>query len=353
MKFHILLAIFIFGCAEKSSQKSKPDHHPSTNYSAKVSREDTRQSVIKGANLEMPPQQIGHGEIGDLKDMNIEWVSLIPYAFSRPGETFVRFGSGQWWGETEEGTIECIKMAKAAGMKVMLKPHVWVGGGQGWLGDFDLGIDEKWTAWEKEFSNYILTYAVIAESLDVELLCIGTEVRKSAAKRPQFWRQLIKDVRAVYNGKVTYAANWDNYMNITFWKDLDYIGIDAYFPFSDAAHPIREELVHGWGKITPKLRKLSESNGIQILFTEYGYKSIEYANRGHWKYKEDTIKTSQSTQAIAYQALYESIWQEDFVAGGFFWKWHFEQMLERRDLSRRYTPQGKEAEEVIRKWYGK
>ena len=336
------------------SAKQSTENSPSQNEKTKM--QDAVESSLKkinGANLEMPPQKIAPSEMMGLKEMNVEWVAVIPYAFSRPGETFVRFGgANQWWSESTEGTIECITMAHAGNMKVMLKPHIWVGDGHGWLGDFNFDSDEKWTAWEEEFSRYILTYAEIAEEHDVELICIGTEARKSAVKRPQFWIQLIKDVRSVYNGKVTYAANWDNYMKIDFWNELDYIGIDSYFPLSSEATPSKRELISGWNQLTPKLKNLSEENELPILFTEYGYKSIEYTNSGHWNYKEDTVRTNNITQKTAYEALFESIWQEDFIAGGFFWKYHFKQMLASKSLDRRYTPQGKEAELVISEWYG-
>lgn len=309
---------------------------------------------INGASLEMPRNKIANHEMMELKSMNVEWVAMIPYAFSRPGETFVRVaGNDNWWGESPNGIIACIQMAHEGGMKVMLKPHVWVGGGQGWLGDFDFDSEEKWEAWEEQFSDYILTYAKIADSLNVELFCVGTEVRKSAVKRPQFWRQLIKDVREVYSGDVTYAANWDNYMNVDFWDEVDYIGIDAYFPFSDGAIPVKEELISGWNELVPLLKGLYEKHDAPILFTEFGYKSVEYTNMGHWKYQEDTLKTSNLAQKVAYEGLFESIWQEDFVAGGFFWKYHFPHMRHGDYLSRRYTPQGKEAEAIIKEWYAR
>ena len=80
------------------------------------------------------------------------------------------------------------------------------------------------------------------------------------------------------------------------------------------------------------------------------YKSIEYANSGHWNYNEDTVKTNMENQTIAYKSLFETVWQEKYIAGGFLWKWHMYPDaggLEKR----RYTPQGKPSMEVIKKWY--
>ena len=307
---------------------------------------------INGVSLEMPPQKIGMSQIGSLDEVNAGWVAMIPYAFSRPTEPTIRIASsGHWWGETVEGTSECIRMAHRAGLKVMIKPHVWVSG-HGWPGDYDLKDEVKWKIWEKEYTKYIMIFAKVAADLDVELLCIGTEYRKAAEQRPEFWKGLIKKVRAVYGGKVTYAANWDNYEKVKFWGELDYIGVDAYFPLSKKPRPSVAELKTNWKKWEMKLKEQADLYDRPVLFTEYGYKSIEHANTGHWNYKEDTLKTSMANQVIAYEALFQSVWQRDWMAGGFLWKWHMRDDPKFGGLeNRRYTPQGKPAAKVIAKWY--
>ncbi|MCP4458329.1 MAG: hypothetical protein GY816_09960 [Cytophagales bacterium] len=309
---------------------------------------------INGVSLEMPPRRIGIQQMKTLSEVNAGWVAMIPYAFTRPSEPTIRFaGSGHWWGETVEGTSECIRIAHESGLKVMLKPHVWVSG-TGWPGDYDLKDEAKWKIWEKEYTRYVMTFAKVAADLDVELYCIGTEYRKAAAQRPNFWKGLVKKVREVYDGKVTYAANWDNYRNIKFWGEMDYIGVDAYFPLSKNARPSVDELKTNWTKWESKLKEQSELYDRPVLFTEYGYKSIEHTNTGHWNYKEDTLKTSMENQVNAYEALYQSVWQRDWMAGGFLWKWHVRDDPKFGGTSnRRYTPQGKPASKVIAKWYGK
>ncbi len=308
---------------------------------------------ITGVSLEMPPKKIGREAIKSLKMVNAEWVAMIPFAFSRPTEPSVIYHSGHWWGESEEGVEECIRLAQEEGLKVMLKPQVWVSG-QGWPGDYDLKDEDKWKKWERNYTTYIMAYANVAKEYDVELYCIGTEYRKSAAQRPEYWRGLIKKVREVYKGEITYAANWDNYHNVKFWDDLDYIGVDAYFPLSNKAKPSMEELKVNWKKVESNLKGYSEEYERPILFTEYGYKSIEYTNSGHWNYQEDTVKTSMQAQVTAYEALFQSVWQKNWMAGGFFWKWHVRNDREIGGAeNRRYTPQGKPSADVIAEWYGK
>ena len=58
-------------------------------------------------------------------------------------------------------------------------------------------------------------------------------MEKFVLNRPKFWNELILKIKKLYKGKLTYAANWDEYKRIHFWNVLDYIGVDAYFPLTD------------------------------------------------------------------------------------------------------------------------
>ena len=306
---------------------------------------------INGANLEMPPQPIQQHDMDSLRALNVGWVSAIPYAFIRKENPVVHFNThGKWWGETIEGTAACIEMAHDAGMQVMMKPHVWVSG-QGWAGEFEPQSEEDWKLWEDSYREYILTFAKLSDSLNVALFCIGTEYRKTSSKRADYWRRLINDVRQVYRGPITYAANWDEYHLVPFWDELDFIGVDAYFPLSEKARPTIEELKINWEAKLEDLEQISIKHSRPILFTEYGYRSIEYTNSGHWNYDEDTVKTSHDAQVVAYNALFESTWDKDWIAGGFFWKWHFNNRGYEGGRERDYSPQKKPTESVIKNWY--
>ena len=250
----------------------------------KAVKDDMEPSIyeqkINGASYEMPSLPVSKTLIGGVKRVNAEWVALIPYGHTLKGEAEVLYDDNNgWWGESVIGIKECVRMSQELGLKTMIKPHVWVVG-QGWPGDFDLTDEEHWQVWETSYEKYILTFARLSESLNVDLFCVGTEYRKAVVKRPEFWKNLIKQVREVYHGKITYAANWDNYEKVVFWEDVDFIGIDAYFPLSKKAQPKLEELKVAWGPIEKKLKKFSDKYESKILFTEYGYKSIEYTNSG-------------------------------------------------------------------------
>lgn len=307
---------------------------------------------IHGASLVNPPRPIESSSMKELSRVNAQWVAVIPYGFSRSGQGGVTFDHGQqWWGERTYGSCMLIQYAKENDLKVMLKPHVWVGG-EGWCGDFDLATEAQWSQWENDFSKYIINHARKADSLDVELFCIGTEYRIPARERPEFWRKLISEVRGVYGGKITYASNWDNYENITWWNELDYIGIDAYFPLVEGEHPTIDQIKKGWDPVKQKLNAFSNKWNKPILFTEYGFQSVNGAAGKHWEVDKSSSNINNALQADAYEATFQAFDDEPWFAGGFFWKWHFN-TGKGNWRGTEWTPQGKPAEQVIAKWYQK
>ena len=297
---------------------------------------------LNGASLEMPSKAINEKSFQGLKAMNVEWVSVIPYAFTGKNTSEVTYNyPQQWWGEREEGIIETIRIANKQGIEVMLKPHVWVSG-EGWPGEFTCSSETEWKQWEKTYAKYILRFAAIADSMDVPVFCIGTEYRIAVRERPQFWKKLIDSVRSVYKNKVTYAANWDNYEKVTFWKQLDFIGIDAYFPITTSKNPNRKELEEGFIKLSKKLEDFSDSCNQQILLTEYGFRSLDYATSGYYKYQIDELETNTQLQANAYSAFFNSLWKKPWMLGGFFWKYQFRSKSELGGVeNNKYTPQFK------------
>jgi hypothetical protein len=307
---------------------------------------------INGVSFVAPPRFIDEIKISHLRSINANWVAITPYAFSNSNSPEVSFNHDhQWWGETKTGVVATINYAHNQGHKIMLKPHVWVKG-QGWAGDYELETDDQWKVWGESYANYILTYAEIADSLKVEMLCIGTEYRKAVTLHPEIWRNLIKDVRQIYGGKVVYAANWDNYQNVTFWDDLDFIGIDAYFPLTEEKSPEIAHLKDKWDSISVDIQKFSKKWDKSILFTEFGYQSVDYSTDGHWKYEQDTLSINLDLQANAYQALFETFWDKPWFDGGFFWKWHSDHERIGGLENKEFTPQNKPAQETIRQWYG-
>lgn len=313
----------------------------------------TTEPKFNGVCFVAPPKPIQAEAMAPIKTINADWVAVTPYAFSRKDNPKIVFNrSNQWWGEKVEGTIKTIEYAKDLGLKVMLKPHVWVMG-DGWAGEFEAESEEKWKLWEASYTDYIMTFAEVADSMQVEMICIGTEYKKAVQQRPEFWVGLIAKIRKIYSGQVTYAANWDNYMNVTFWDKLDYIGIDAYFPVCNSTTPSPDELEGLWGETVSVLEKFSASQGKKILFTEYGYRSMDQCAGGNWDMDNQSVQPNMQAQQNALEGFYRVFWKKNWVQGGFLWKWFANYPNAGGMNDSHYTPQNKPAEDVIRKWYSK
>lgn len=303
---------------------------------------------INGMTLESPPVAIDISKFDPLQDLNVNYVSIVPYAFSPKNDPSLVFNHPrQWWGEREEGVEELIKMAHSRSMKVMLKPQVWMH--QGWVGDFYLENTDDWKLWEEAYTKYIVFYAKLAEINKVEIFCIGTEYKIVASKRPDYWISLIAEIREIYSGKLTYAANWDEYKSISFWDKLDYIGINAYFPLSQKQNPEKGELEFAWQNISNDIELFNVKFQKPVLFTEFGYRSVDYAAANQWELEEK--KFNADLQDKVFRAFFNSVWQENWLAGGFIWKWEFEDAAGGKENTK-YTPQGKPALNAIKEVYG-
>lgn len=313
----------------------------------------SKENRIDGLSFVAPPRAFQGNPMVAVKNAHAEWISVIPYAYTKVEEPSVLYGQKwQWWGEKEEGIRETIKLAHQAGLKIMLKPQVYIPGS--WPGDLDFK-EEEWKLWEADYTLYVMTYVKIAAESNVELFCIGTEFKIHEQRRSDFWLELIQKIRAIYKGKLVYAANWDCFDKTPFWASLDYIGINAYFPLSDQKTPSIEALKEQWKEHKPKIKAIYDKYKKPILFTEYGYLSTDYCAGKTWELeaKVNQLAINHEAQANALAALYQSFQKEPYWQGGFLWKWFPEMKGHEGYPERDYTPQGKKSIETLRLYFDK
>ena len=60
---------------------------------------------------------------------------------------------------------------------------------------------------------------------------------------------------------------------------------------------------------------------------------------------------SAAIQDRAYQALFQVVWQEDWLAGMFIWKWYHNHESKGNKGNIDFTPQNKMAEATIREYW--
>ncbi|MBU2019735.1 MAG: glycoside hydrolase [Bacteroidetes bacterium] len=326
------LAIFYVGCASSRKQFNQ----------------------YKGLSFVASPKELSESAVIDITEVGANAVSLMPFCYmpksSEPELIYTM--KNQWWGETVEGCRTTIQWCHNREIKVMLKPQIWCGSGT-FTGYIEMKSEKDWLAWENNYRSFIMKFAELARSEGVELFCIGTELAKTVELRPQFWLDLIHEIRSIYKGKLTYAENWDSFDQPAFLKKLDFIGVDAYFPLSEKRNPTKEDLTEGWKPYVEKLKKCSETIGKKILFTEWGYRNIDYAAVKPWDYTEENVVRNDTLQSLLYTVTFEEVFTKDFIAGGFLWKWFPKSMLEGGETGTQFSPQGKPAEKVVKKYFRK
>ncbi|WP_179004693.1 glycoside hydrolase family 113 [Winogradskyella forsetii] len=287
-------------------------------------------------------------------NINANAAAIMPFGFIRDKShpEIIHNSDRQWFGETREGAKQYIEELRKHDINIMIKPQLWLWHGE-FTGFLKMDTEADWKQLEKSYSDFILEYAALAEDVNAEVFCIGTELEEFIKNRPAYWSALIKDIKLIYTGKLTYAANWDEFWRTPFWTELDYIGIDAYFPVSDMQTPTIEDCLKGWEKHKQGLKGFSEKLNRPILFTEYGYRSVDYTAKEPWRYDRSMTSVNHEAQNNATQALFDAVWNEEWFAGGYLWKWFREHHNVGGMENNQFTPQNKPVEQIIKAHYKK
>lgn len=338
-KFHIGLIIVSLGVLALAWSNAKTESIPAVE----------KQKGVCWVGL---PQAITDSQIVDVKEFGVSWISQTPFGWQRdPSDTIIRTvtkSQTPWWGESNVGISTTTSLARKQGIKTLLKPHIWVR--NSWPGAIEMNSDHNWRTWFRYYENFILPYALLADSLGIEILCIGTELHKSV-NRPE-WIELIKKIRKVYRGEITYAANFSGeFEDVPFWDQLDYIGVQAYFPLSSKTEPTVRQLEEGWEEPVERLENVFKRFRKPVLFTELGYRSTADAAIEPWRWPETKEDVSLQTQANCYEAFFQKVWSREWFAGVYFWKWY--PHLPKSPMKGDFTPQGKPAAVVLKNWFAK
>lgn len=293
--------------------------------------------------------------VRDLKATNADYATLIiPYYQSNPWTTDIFPG---WNTPSDESLISGIQFAHSIGLQVNLKLHVETHDGQ-WRANINPGDRD---AWFRSYGTVLKKYARIAKDQGVEEMTIGAELINMAAHDANWsntanWNTLIGEIRALYGGKLTYSANWggpgwtDEKNRIQFWPALDYIGVSAYYPIPANTQSV-DAYKAEWAKINDQdIRPLHNKFGKPVLFTEVGYRSIDWTRWAPFEFNGDG-NFDPEEQARLYEALYSYWNNQEYMRGVHWWEWSSDPNAGGQ-WNKDYTPQNKAAEAVMAQWHG-
>jgi hypothetical protein len=219
------------------------------------------------------------------------------------------------------------------------------------------------------YQSMMVSAAEQAQADHAPLLCIGAELDGiTGLAYKSYWTSIIDAIRntAHYTGALTYSALRDDNLSpwqdsiahtglaagtgniatqVSFWSELNYVGIDEYAPLSNTigsstTNPTVAQLTQGWTQ-TPTdsgatattyqvtgnqslisyFESVSTATGLPLLFTEIGYPNATDA--ATQPYLSSTNVVDNTLQANLYQAFFDA-WKADgnsSLAGVYFWNW--------------------------------
>jgi hypothetical protein len=252
----------------------------------------------------------------DLRSLGSNWVAIHPYAsISRDGT--VRFAPLEP-GQPPRWLRRPIEEAHRQALQILIKPHLahWRSGFS-WRGEIAFEDEASWQRFFETYGEWIVALARVAR--DADAFAVGTELDRTV-HRERDWRRLIARVRAETRAPLTYASNWSDYHRVPFWRALDAIGVQAYFPLATAPGADDDALRRSWSEGMRRLREVADRVDKDVVFTELGYPHSFDAAVRPWAFGSQGPDAAPVAEACLRAAL-EAIENEPRVIGAFLWKW--------------------------------
>jgi len=278
--------------------------------------------------------------LGDIAGTGAAAVSIVPTWYVDDTSTSLPARDPEQTA-TDDSLRAAIAEAHRLGMNVLLKPHV----DRHDDGDRAEIVPDDPAAWFGRYRDMMVGYARLAQETGVELLSVGTELAGTMDHQDE-WFALVDAVRAVYSGRLTYAANFDSYADVPLWPRLDVIGVDAYFELVDTPTTDVDRLADAWSPVLDAMSSFAAERDKPVLFTEAGFVSQVGTTTEPWNWEVGGARSDEE-QAAGYRALFRAIAGRPFVIGVQWWMW--DDLADTgEDQSLDYTPHGKAAEDVLR-----
>jgi hypothetical protein len=279
------------------------------------------------------------------------WISLTP--FGRAWD-LKALGVAQSFelplADNRRSVLRAVKQAHARGLKVLLVPHLWVETGE-WRAQIDPETTDDWRRFAESYHAFVVGWARLAALAHVDMLAAGVELRSwlTTTHAPSF-APILRDIRAVYPGPLTYAANWDDVEQTVILGELDVIGINAFYPLTDKPNASDADLVRGGLEVAQKVGALAELWNKPVMFCEFGYTARTDPALRPWEWPDHMsgVAVDARAQAAAYRGLLAGMLQSRPLVGAFAWRLYADPDDLSQEAEWGFSPRGREAELWLR-----
>lgn len=272
---------------------------------------------------------------------SVNWVAISYTALQETAQsTRIRFGQEPTVSDDE--VRGAIRNARERGWKVCLKPVVDCADGtwRAHIGFFDEPVpgEPSWEEWFASYTRFIEHHAHIAAEEGVEMFCVGCEMVRADPCEGQ-WRELVRRVRKIYPGLVTY--NCDKYQEerLTWWDAVDVISSSGYYPSGT------------WREHLDRIEQVVAREDKPFVFLEAGCPSRtgSAARPNDWSLAG---APSSAEQADYLTEMFSACAERSWISGFFLWDWPARLYpKEEASLNDDYCVYGKPGAEVVEEAY--
>lgn len=271
------------------------------------------------------------------------FIMLVPCGLQETAQSdIIRYDTEATMSDTELITI--IRYAKKLGFNVGLKPTINCKNGvyRAYVSFFDNEVPNEpcWRNWFNSYTEFQMHYAEIAKAENVDMFVCGSEM-VMAENREDDWRRLIKQLRRVYSGILTY--NTDKYQedHVTWWDALDCISSSGYYP------------IDAWEKELDRIEAIVKKHDMPFIFAETGCMSSSGSSTlpHDWSIRS---ATNVKEQERWYEAMFFAVKKRPWIAGEVLWCWSATPYaLKKAAVDWGYDIMGKPAENVVNRYFAK
>jgi hypothetical protein len=274
-----------------------------------------------------------------LKELGADHVAIVIFLKQdSPADTTIHRG----YHVTDSQLIAAIRTAHDYNLDVILKPQILVN--NSWAGEVSPSDIEKWFL---SYRGHIEHYAHISRRENVSAFVIGTELHLLGDREE--WQHLIRAIRSIYPGKLTYAAHGiEGMQRFRHWRQLDAVGVTLYPPLG---RTLNEKRISR--KIENTLRRLKTDYQKPVWLLEIGHPSATESLHRPWDWHYLAHPSAEVDMAVQTTVL-ES-WMRHIFAQAeaqniervTLWNW-FNDPKAGGASDNDYTIQNKPAEQLIR-----
>ena len=292
--------------------------------------------------------------LDELVSWGVNWVSLTP--FGRVGNTEGRgvdptFEASPTANRKNIGLA--IDQAHARGLRVLLVPHLWIESGD-WRATIHPQGELAWKQWAESYTRFATAWAQVAEKHHADAFAAGVELRSWVTTRhAHSFSDVIRAIRSIYSGILTYSANWDDAEHTLVWGELDLIGINAFYPLADGPNATPDAMRKRAVGIAGEVRALSERWRKPVFFSEMGYTTRPDPAWKPWEWPEDLGRpvVDEAAQALATASLLGPFIDDESFPGFFVWRTYADPNDVSQEPAWGFSPRGKQAEGVLKNFW--